>query len=1132
MRQAPLLRARYRAIVVAVHLTRVSGRGTLKHRSPLSQRDGESSSDELAFLSSGLSVRDQLKEIKNRAFAGHYGSEEEFRLDIVVVIKSILERLGVDASVDAERRIIRGRPDARVGALLFELERPPLQEADVDQKKVSQLQGYINDTWRKDRVKSRGIATNGVHIVLLDESAAVVDRGDIVDKAWAFEAWVSTLALRVVEPKDFLSRIGPRAPLGSDFISTLYTQFQANRGSIPFVADSFEAWRGVYGNAVNLTREVIEAVRRYAQDSFSLQLRDKVDVEHFLFVTETYLSVLMKLLVVRTMLQKLMVAPYPSIAALLGTDQIEAFRRLAERVPVMRNAFEADVFTWFSDVAQADRNAAKALNMRLGDLVRLLDLLDLSQVSTDLLRHLYQDFFEPSVRTALGEFYTSEDLVDEVLDAAGFKGAAVEDWAREATSASDSIILDPACGSGTFLIRLIERLKQTSLPDDDKLKVAAERIVGIDIHPFAVAMARSNFILAVADLYTLGQPFPAKIPVYWADSLSRLVEETKIGGSGGIHSVFRLPIPVLGTFELPDPKMIPWENLVLTVRRAVDDDWTTEAFFQEMESRYGKSVLLFRDQLKRLVEVFRDRKRRGLNGRWISLLSNVFMVQAARKNCFLVCGNPPWVRVHNISPDIRDRLSETEFFRQGKLGWNPGYEQTKIPFRALPDYSMAFVEAGISFLRPAGTLAFLITSKVQQALYANLFRHELRTRVHLRQLVDYSLSPRPLFQDAVNYPLILVASNSPPGDVHIVVVNAAGKKADWKTQDFSLTANDPGSPWLMAPPSVISIFRKMQKAGPRLGDLASLQVGILTQRDQRYYIEEFEDTTSSSVKMAHMRSGESIRLEENMILPIVEGEHIREWLFQISKWILWTHDKKGEPLTSLPPEALNYLSRRDVRRELEGRSDYRRLIGQQKRFPYWMIFRVDVRRLGAKVLWRDLATRMEAVFVPAHIRAKALGVKSLVPGHTTYCFSVPSESVGYALVGLLNSTPVRAFLKAFCERARGAHYRHFSWAVGAIPVFGALAASLNRIRLSGDERKILQDIRSDSRRIHKIVARGEMASLDQEQLDKTVAAAYGLSEHELKILNQYDEFMRSDVAQKSVMDVGSADDGADHEEIS
>ena len=72
----------------------------------------------------------------------------------------------------------------------------------------------------------------------------------------------------------------------------------------------------------------------------------------------------------------------------------------------------------------------------------------------DLLKPLYESLFPRAVRHALGEYYTPHWLAEHVLDQVGYHGQA------------DARLLDPTCGSGTFLLAALRRWRQSSRHTD------------------------------------------------------------------------------------------------------------------------------------------------------------------------------------------------------------------------------------------------------------------------------------------------------------------------------------------------------------------------------------------------------------------------------------------------------------------------------------------------------------------------------------------------------------------------------------------------------------------------------------------------------------------------------------------
>ena len=63
---------------------------------------------------------------------------------------------------------------------------------------------------------------------------------------------------------------------------------------------------------------------------------------------------------------------------------------------------------------------------------------DFENVEGDLLGDLYQRYFDPETRKALGEFYTPQPVIDYIMDGVGYERGV-----------SNERLIDPACGSGT-----------------------------------------------------------------------------------------------------------------------------------------------------------------------------------------------------------------------------------------------------------------------------------------------------------------------------------------------------------------------------------------------------------------------------------------------------------------------------------------------------------------------------------------------------------------------------------------------------------------------------------------------------------------------------------------------------------
>ncbi|GAI81342.1 unnamed protein product, partial [marine sediment metagenome] len=126
----------------------------------------------------------------------------------------------------------------------------------------------------------------------------------------------------------------------------------------------------------------------------------------------------------------------------------------------------------------------------------------------DLFRIIYQEMVSPETRHALGEFYTppplAEKMVEEVYEFGQY-------------------VLDPACGSGTFLVEILKAIESSHNSNEKKIE-AISRIYGFDINPIAVLVARSNLLLLTDKIFRK----KILINVYLADSLNPINEFTPI----------------------------------------------------------------------------------------------------------------------------------------------------------------------------------------------------------------------------------------------------------------------------------------------------------------------------------------------------------------------------------------------------------------------------------------------------------------------------------------------------------------------------------------------------------------------------------------------------------------------------
>jgi len=103
----------------------------------------------------------------------------------------------------------------------------------------------------------------------------------------------------------------------------------------------------------------------------------------------------------------------------------------------------------------------------------------------DIFRVIYQQMVSPTTRQALGEFYSPPDLAQMMVEDVYEFGQSV---------------LDPACGSGTFIVEIMRKIRSERNYTEIEQLTALKRVYGFDINPIAVATAKANVLLQLKDL--------------------------------------------------------------------------------------------------------------------------------------------------------------------------------------------------------------------------------------------------------------------------------------------------------------------------------------------------------------------------------------------------------------------------------------------------------------------------------------------------------------------------------------------------------------------------------------------------------------------------------------------------------
>jgi hypothetical protein len=159
-------------------------------------------------------------------------------------------------------------------------------------------------------------------------------------------------------------------------------------------------------------------------------------------------------------------------------------------------------------------------------------------------------------------------------------------------------------------------------------------------------------------------------------------------------------------------------------------------------------------------------------------------------------------------------------------------------------------------------------------------------------------------------------------------------------------------------------------------------------------------------------------LEPELMRGAVRGRDVRAFAALSRTNLLWPCDERGRPLRTLPPLANRYLARHAA--DLVRRADH-------TGGPLWSLFRTGPASAPFRVVWSDLARRLEAAALIGRSGHR------LIPLNTCYVIPVQDGDAALRLTAWLNSTWCRAVALATADPASGGFARFNARAVGGLP---------------------------------------------------------------------------------------------------
>ncbi|HEX4133302.1 MAG TPA: N-6 DNA methylase [Bryobacteraceae bacterium] len=196
----------------------------------------------------------------------------------------------------------------------------------------------------------------------------------------------------------------------------------------------------------------------------------------------------------------------------------ETYRQSSE---LYRNLFDPSILDWALDSSDESLSSALLHSMYL------LSRWNFKTIHGDILSGVYDHYLEPSKRRALGEVFTRPEIARYMLEHCGYD--------------STKTVLDPACGTGTFLVEAlnqdVRRLRSQGMLTEQTVTRTLRRLYGLDISPFSVSLAQIQLLWHNIDLFT------GKSPAEIRTLAAQLVSAIQV--QGGHSSLDTLGVPLV-----------------------------------------------------------------------------------------------------------------------------------------------------------------------------------------------------------------------------------------------------------------------------------------------------------------------------------------------------------------------------------------------------------------------------------------------------------------------------------------------------------------------------------------------------------------------------------------------------------
>lgn len=667
---------------------------------------------------------------------------------------------------------------------------------------------------------------------------------------------------------------------------------------------------------------------------------------------------------------------------------------------------------------------------------------------------------KPEVKKAGGVFYTPSYIVDYIVRRT--LGPLLE--GRTPEEAAKVKLVDPACGSGSFLIAAYQHLLDWHLQFyttngtrkhkaklyqgkgdvwhltiDERRRILMNSIHGVDIDPQAVEVTKLSLLLKV------------------------LEGETQEDLQNQLRLFYERALPDLGS------------NI-----------------------KCGNTLIGPEFYSSRQVTLWEDDERRRINAfDWKAEFPAVF--SSSDPGFDAVIGNPPYIRIQVMKEWAP---VEVEYYKQK-------YETAKV---GNYDIYVAFVERGLSLLRSSGLLGFILPHKFFNARYGKPLREILSTGRHIAEIVNFR--DQQVFAGASTYTCLLILSkrstdrfryaefkslSSPPAQLRLFSQQDTLKNDEQEAGWLDTFPSD-GEPWTFSlDKQVTSLVNRLKAKWPRLDDrriTKKIFRGGQTSKDEVFILTLLGE--EGEIYRVHSeQTNRDYLLERDLLKPLVKGGQMkRYYLAPHERLLLFPYKIQDDVATILKETELRSRYPRCWAYLEENREVLRKRKGIKEWYSYGFPKNLTLFQ-KPKILTPDFSPSVAFSYDPEG--------KYYFPGGAAGGYGiVPAEGVNpYFLLGILDSSLTNFLVTHRSTNFRGGWFSFELRFIEAVPIPLVNQADRDRVSLHDQLVSAVQQMvslhhqRGSARAEHdRTLVERQVEVLDR-QIDGLVYKLYALSDDEV-----------------------------------